>query len=849
MSYNLTNEQIKDTYQQLVQISASVLVNGTGSVIPSVSVTASYATTASYAANVSSPDWSAVQNKPAGIVSSSIQVDYTQISNIPVGILSSSAQIASEISGAFDSTSGSLAGRVTTLEQFSSSLDANFVSETQLANATGSFLTTGSINNDLITLTKANGSTFDLLVNNVVNALTASFAYTASYALNTISGSVTWDQVQSKPAGLVSSSTQINYPNISNIPTGIVSGSDQLTGSFDQRYVLSGSISQADWNNLLNKPAGIISSSVQVDYTQISNVPVGILSSSAQIATEISGAFNSTSGSLAGRVTNLEQFSSSLDATFATDAELTAVSSSLAGTITGVDGRLVILEGKTLLSSSAQIATEISGAFTSTSASLATTITANSSSAAIELTGLDGRLITLEGKTLLSSSAQIATEISGAFNSVSGSLAGRIAVFENATLISSSAQLSGSSIQGAFTGSFQGDGSSLTGLVSASYAITASYANYVEYVNVGNKPTLVSGSSQIDYTGLSNIPVGILSSSAQIATEISGAFDAASGSFSTRVTNLEAFSSSLDSTYATDAQLTSVSSSLASSITGVSGRVTTLEGKTLVSGSSQLNNSILTGMTISGSFSGSFQGDGSGLTGVVTSIAQSTTFAQTFTSVTSVTVTHNLDSTSPFVQVYDSNDELLIPQTVKITDNNTVTVTFSQSTSGKVIVAKAGHIISGSVLWNNLVGTPSGLVSSSAQVNLSQVTGTTFGSSTYTFPGSVIVTGSVYGEVENLTVASNTASINFSSGSFFILTVPSSSVTHVTATNVGLGQTVNLLVKQQATTGSLTFNSTFKFATGSAYTVSNAANAKDILTFVTLDETGSVYTSFVKRLV
>ena len=66
MGYNLTNEQIQNTYQQLVQVSGSTLLDGTGSVIsfstPSAShadnadtaVTASYslyAVTASYALN------------------------------------------------------------------------------------------------------------------------------------------------------------------------------------------------------------------------------------------------------------------------------------------------------------------------------------------------------------------------------------------------------------------------------------------------------------------------------------------------------------------------------------------------------------------------------------------------------------------------------------------------------------------------------------------------------------------------------------------------------------------------------------------------------------------------------
>jgi hypothetical protein len=44
----------------------------------------------------------------------------------------------------------------------------------------------------------------------------------------------------------------------------------------------------------------------------------------------------------------------------------------------------------------------------------------------------------------------------------------------------------------------------------------ATSASYVEYSNVANKPALISGSSQVSYTGLSNIPSGIVSSSAQI---------------------------------------------------------------------------------------------------------------------------------------------------------------------------------------------------------------------------------------------------------------------------------------------------------------------------------------------
>ena len=59
------------------------------------------------------------------------------------------------------------------------------------------------------------------------------------------------------------------------------------------------------------------------------------------------------------------------------------------------------------------------------------------------------------------------------------------------------------------TGSFSG---SFTGIVAG----TTATASYVEYNSVANKPTLVSGSSQITYSGLTGIPSGIVSGSAQV---------------------------------------------------------------------------------------------------------------------------------------------------------------------------------------------------------------------------------------------------------------------------------------------------------------------------------------------
>jgi len=61
-------------------------------------------------------------------------------------------------------------------------------------------------------------------------------------------------------------------------------------------------------------------------------------------------------------------------------------------------------------------------------------------------------------------------------------------------------------------------------------------------------------------------------------------------------------------------------------------------------------------------------------------------YTDSFTSQTSVVVTHNLNDSNPIVQVYDNNSEQITPDTIDITDANTVTVTFLVATTGTVVV-------------------------------------------------------------------------------------------------------------------------------------------------------------------
>lgn len=136
---------------------------------------------------------------------------------------------------------------------------------------------------------------------------------------------------------------------------------------------------------------------------------------------------------------------------------------------------------------------------------------------------------------------------------------------------------------------------------------------------------------------------------------------------------------------------------------------------------------------ISGSVTASFfRGDGSLLTNIT--VDQTATVKRSFSSQSTWVVNHNLDTENAIVQSYDNDNYQIIPQSVRITDVNTVTVEFEDPRSGYVVVAKGGHIVSGSINTDNIDGldpaiktklNAEGVFSGSSQVNMNgDVTGT-----------------------------------------------------------------------------------------------------------------------------
>ena len=195
MGYNLTNERIQDTYEQLVQISGSKLLDGTGSLItPDIAVvSSSYATKASsadtatsasyalvaqtalnaqdavttttfnaYTSSVSS-SFATVDNQIASLEAGSGSADWTLITNKPSGLVSSSAQTIKNISGSLITPSQVNAGAVSA---------TTFIG--------GNSIISGQVSATNVTATSLTASSGVTIGGNLSVAGTASFAYLQS---------------------------------------------------------------------------------------------------------------------------------------------------------------------------------------------------------------------------------------------------------------------------------------------------------------------------------------------------------------------------------------------------------------------------------------------------------------------------------------------------------------------------------------------------------------------------------------------------------------------------------------------------------------------------------------------
>ena len=117
---------------------------------------------------------------------------------------------------------------------------------------------------------------------------------------------------------------------------------------------------------------------------------------------------------------------------------------------------------------------------------------------------------------------------------------------------------------------------------------------------------------------------------------------------------------------------------------------------------------------------------------------------------------------------------------------------------------------------------------------LSSFTGSYATTGSNTFIGVQNISGSVYGEVKNITIASNTASMDLSLGNFFTVTLPAGT-THLTATNIQPGQTTSLRLGIGGAGRNIEIDEqTIKFAAGQEYQAS-VSQSFDLVSFISFD--------------
>jgi hypothetical protein len=135
-------------------------------------------------------------------------------------------------------------------------------------------------------------TTYKISINNLTSSLDGAFA--TDLVTNALSSSL-----NSKLS--TSSFNQYTASFTASVANGTISGSSQLTSSFDERYVVSGSITQTTWDNIANKPNDIVSSSTQISdlgFVTGSYTTITSFNSLTQSFNSISQSFNVISGSV-----------------------------------------------------------------------------------------------------------------------------------------------------------------------------------------------------------------------------------------------------------------------------------------------------------------------------------------------------------------------------------------------------------------------------------------------------------------------------------------------------------------------------------------------------------------------
>ena len=265
-------------------------------------------------------------------------------------------------------------------------------------------------------------------------------------------------------------------------------------------------------------------------------------------------------------------------------------------------------------------------------------------------------------------------------------------------------------------------------------------------------------------------------------------------------------------------------------------------------------NGTVTATTFAGNLSGNVTGNLTGTASYATfsrsgSYALSASFAtQAAASVTALTASYSTtlgasltSSANNQVRLLNSAGGTLTTLTV----NNVTSASFADNANSAITASYANN----ADLLDGINSTQLATTASNVFRGNQTITGSlSVSGSSHRIVGNTTVTGSINQNVVtvfypvdiNDVPTTYTASMDFRSGSFFVLTLPNafSQPMHITSSNIQPGSSAALKVIQ-GLSGScqVTFNSSFKFPSGSAYQAFNSASAVDVVTFISFDGT------------
>ena len=654
-------------------ISGSLIV--TGSTISTGGFTGSLYGTSSWAINSETASYVNPLTQNVLITGSLTVSGSSTFTNIGPAIFSGSVQGISGFTGSFlgdltgtasyvefDNVEGltqfssSLSSRTTALEQFSSSLDNTFATDAELNAYTSSAnarldaleVESGSIRSDFNSFTSSyntDSSSFENRITTNESDISALQSFSSSLD-NTFATDAELNTATSSLSSSISALSSSYLSTSASFSSGIELNTSDITALSSSFVSFSGSYNTGSFTGSLQ---GIASNAITSSYITFSGVD----------------GLTGYSSSISIRVSDLEQFSSSLDVTFATDAELNNYTSS-------ANARLGALEVES--GSIRSDFNSFTSSYNTDSASFSSRVSTNevdisalqSFSSSLDATfATDAQLnaYTASANARLDALEVESGSIRSDFNSFTSSYytdssSFALGINTNTTSIVSLTSATSSYVLNSQTGSFilasqtsSMSVASSSAATSASYALTASYIQLsgvdgftVYSSSVSNRVTnLENFSSSLDatfatdaqlnaYTASANARLGSLEiESGSIRSDFNtftSSYNTDSSSFSSRVSTnevdisaLQSFSSSLDATFATDAELAAATASLSASISSLSSSYLSTSASFSNGINSNINSiSVLSSSFISfsgsyntGSFTGSFKGDGSGL--------------------------------------------------------------------------------------------------------------------------------------------------------------------------------------------------------------------------------------------